>query len=104
GFPKSLDIGKQVEGYEGFGTNLKPSFEPVVLVRKPLIGTVVQNVLEYGTGGINIDECRVEHANDADRTESERKNRHTNYKNPHSNVDCYSGKMPPRNDYSAPQG
>lgn len=51
----------------GIGTALKPAHEPILLVRKPLIGTVVANVLEYGTGGINIDGCRVAHASSADK-------------------------------------
>jgi len=47
--------------YEGWGTALKPSNEPIVLARKPLSEkTITKNVLEWGTGGINIDECRVE--------------------------------------------
>jgi site-specific DNA-methyltransferase (adenine-specific) len=46
--------------YDGWGTALKPAYEPICVARKPLIGTVVENVLEYGTGGINIDGCRVE--------------------------------------------
>jgi len=45
--------------YEGWGTALKPAVEPVVMGRKPFKGTVAQNVLEHGTGGINIDGCRV---------------------------------------------
>lgn len=45
---------------KGKGTNLKPAHEPIVLARKPLIGTVVDNVLAHGTGGINIDACRIE--------------------------------------------
>ena len=60
GFPKSLNIGKQgVEGYEGYGTALKPAWEPVIVARKPIDGTVANNVLKWGTGGINIDGCRV---------------------------------------------
>jgi DNA modification methylase len=47
--------------WSGFGTALKPSHEPVVLARKPLIGTVAENVLTHGTGAMNIDDCRVEH-------------------------------------------
>jgi hypothetical protein len=47
--------------WEGWGTALKPAFEPILLARKPLIGTVVQNVLKHGTGAINIDGCRIEH-------------------------------------------
>ena len=60
GFPKSHNIGKKVEQYEGWGTALKPAHEPIVMARKPFKGTVVNNVLEWGTGGINIDESRVE--------------------------------------------
>jgi DNA modification methylase len=41
------------------GTALKPSHEPIVMARKPIVGTVANNVLEYGVGGINIDGCRV---------------------------------------------
>lgn len=45
--------------WQGWGTALKPAFEPVIMARKPLIGTVAQNVLEYGTGGLNIDGSRI---------------------------------------------
>jgi site-specific DNA-methyltransferase (adenine-specific) len=45
--------------WEGWGTQLKPAYEPIIVARKPLEGTVAQNVLKYGTGGINIDSCRV---------------------------------------------
>ena len=47
------------EPWAGWGTALKPAWEPIVLARKPLAGTVAQNVLEYGTGALNIDGCRV---------------------------------------------
>ena len=46
--------------YSGWGTALKPSFEPIIVARKPFKGSLVDNVIEYGVGGINIDECRVE--------------------------------------------
>ena len=47
--------------YEGWGTALKPAHEPIVMARKPLSEkTVADNVLKHGTGGINIDGCRVE--------------------------------------------
>jgi site-specific DNA-methyltransferase (adenine-specific) len=59
GFPKSLNIGKKIPDYRGWGTTLKPSYEPIVMCRKPFKGTVAENVLEYGTGGINIDGCRI---------------------------------------------
>ena len=45
--------------WDGWGTALKPAFEPITVARKPLIGTVADNVLKYGTGGLNIDGCRV---------------------------------------------
>ena len=54
GFPKSMNIGK------GWGTALKPAHEPVVMARKPVEGTVANNVLKHGTGGINIDDCRID--------------------------------------------
>lgn len=43
----------------GWGTALKPAFEPIIVARKPLAGTVAVNVLAYGTGALNIDACRV---------------------------------------------
>jgi site-specific DNA-methyltransferase (adenine-specific) len=45
--------------WEGFGTALKPGHEPIVMARKPLIGTVAANVLEHGTGALNINACRI---------------------------------------------
>jgi DNA modification methylase len=45
--------------WQGWGTALKPACEPIVLARKPLIGTVAENVLQHGTGAINIDGCRI---------------------------------------------
>jgi len=45
--------------WEGWGTAIKPAHEPIVLARKPLSGTVAANVLEHGTGAINVDGCRV---------------------------------------------
>ena len=45
--------------WSGFGTALKPAWEPIVVARKPLDGTVAQNVLKHGTGGLNIDGCRI---------------------------------------------
>jgi site-specific DNA-methyltransferase (adenine-specific) len=49
----------EAQQWAGWGTALKPAHEPIVLARKPLIGTVAANVLEYGTGGLNIDGSRV---------------------------------------------
>lgn len=46
--------------WSGWGTALKPAFEPITVARKPIVGTVADNVLRHGTGALNIDECRVE--------------------------------------------
>ncbi len=78
GFPKSMDISKSIDQrsskelerrdipatpdaarWDGWGTALKPAIEPIILARKPLVGTVAQNVLEHGVGGLNIDASRV---------------------------------------------
>jgi site-specific DNA-methyltransferase (adenine-specific) len=53
GFPKSHNLPG------GFGTALKPAYEPIIMARKPLTGTVAANVQEHGTGALNIDGCRV---------------------------------------------
>ncbi len=45
--------------WAGYGTALKPSFEPIYLARKPLEGTVAQNVAKWGVGGLAIDACRI---------------------------------------------
>ena len=47
-------------GFPKTKNHLKPAHEPIVMARKPLEGTVAENVLKHGTGGINIDECRIE--------------------------------------------
>jgi site-specific DNA-methyltransferase (adenine-specific) len=57
GFPKSLSL--RDIGRPELGTALKPAWEPICLARKPLIGTVAANVMEHGTGALNIDGCRV---------------------------------------------
>jgi hypothetical protein len=49
----------QAKQWQGWGTALKPALEPIVMARKPLDGTVADNVLKHGVGGINIDGCRV---------------------------------------------
>jgi site-specific DNA-methyltransferase (adenine-specific) len=46
--------------WQGWGTALKPAYEPIIVARKPLRGTVAGNVLEWGTGGINVDGCRID--------------------------------------------
>ena len=53
GFPKSKNLG------DGRGTALKPAWEPIIMARKPLVGTVAENAAVFGTGVLNIDACRV---------------------------------------------
>ena len=50
------ELGKQ---WQGWGTALKPAWEPIILARKPIEGTVAANVLKHGTGALNIDGCRI---------------------------------------------
>lgn len=58
GFPKSHNL----EGdWDGWGTALKPAWEPILVARKPLAGTVAANVQVHGTGALNIDACRIAH-------------------------------------------
>lgn len=54
-----LELTENAKAWEGWGTALKPAFEPIIVARKPLAGTVAANVLAYGTGALNIDACRV---------------------------------------------
>lgn len=49
----------EAKEWEGWGTDLKPAVEPIVLARKPLDGTIAGNVLAHGVGGLNIDACRI---------------------------------------------
>jgi DNA modification methylase len=54
-----VDLPAEAARWEGWGTALKPAFEPIVMARKPFPGTVAANVLEHGTGALNIDATRV---------------------------------------------
>jgi len=69
GFPKSLNIG------DGWGTALKPAHEPIVMARKFIEGTNKQNKEKYGTGGLNIDGCRIEGEGNTERKTTKRKSR-----------------------------
>ena len=147
GFPKSLNIGKQIDKiqgnerevvgtkkgqgnipndrgkwglkpnedvivdkgtseWEGWGTALKPACEPIVVARKPLSEkNVALNVLKHGTGGINIDACRIGFQNKEDEFESKNKNQHSKYpksimRNPAKHGIYHEDKRPPV-DYNA---
>jgi site-specific DNA-methyltransferase (adenine-specific) len=56
---RGTPLTESAQQWQGWGTALKPALEPITVARKPLIGTVAQNVLEHGTGAINVDGCRV---------------------------------------------
>lgn len=68
GMPKGMDLDKAIAKkdpdrageFEGWRTALKPAHEPITVARKPLDGTVINNVMTYGTGGLNIDSGRVQ--------------------------------------------
>lgn len=88
GFPKNMDIGKaiyrQVTDYshyaikrwKGWGTALKPAHEPISVARKPFRGSLIANLLENGTGAVNVEACRVPFSGAADESESKTKNQH----------------------------
>ena len=63
--PVTLPATEDAKKWEGWGTALKPAYEPCVLARKPLEGTVAENVLAHGVGGINIDGCRYAYGDPA---------------------------------------
>jgi site-specific DNA-methyltransferase (adenine-specific) len=69
--PHTLEATK----WNGWGTALKPAFEPVVVARRPLIGTVAANVLEHGTGALNIDACRIDMGAEYDPAKMQRQQR-----------------------------
>jgi hypothetical protein len=54
-----LPFTPEAQQWAGWGTSLKPALEPITVARKPLCGTVAENVLQHGTGGLNVDGCRV---------------------------------------------
>lgn len=91
GFPKNMDINKQIDkmagveladkDWRGWGTALKPAHEPIAMARKPFKGSVTANVLAHGAGALNIDACRVPFAGEADEQESKGKNQHADHGN-----------------------
>ena len=58
-FGGEYDIKQAQNEWAGWGTALKPSYEPIIVARKPCEGSCIDNVLHYGVGGINIDDCRI---------------------------------------------
>jgi DNA modification methylase len=77
--PREFDLTKGTSEWEGWGTALKPSVEPIVMARKPLSEkTVAENCLKWGTGGLNIDACRVPYKSDKDFEDRKRGNLKSN--------------------------
>lgn len=68
--------------YEGWGTALKPAHEPIVMARKPFKGNVANNVLEWGTGGINVDGCRIGFEDTPNPATNPKYRKEQNYKMP----------------------
>jgi site-specific DNA-methyltransferase (adenine-specific) len=60
GDPITAPATPEAQQWQGWGTALKPAWEPIIVARKPLVGTVAENVLTHGTGAINVDGCRVD--------------------------------------------
>jgi site-specific DNA-methyltransferase (adenine-specific) len=77
----------EAEVWDGWGTALKPAHEPIVLARKPLDGTVANNVLKHGVGGLNIDGCRVGEGTGESKTVQYPDIRGNNYNNASGTVE-----------------
>lgn len=95
-------LSETAQSWKGWGTALKPAFEPLVVARKPLAGTVAQTVLNHGTGALNIDATRVAFASEADEQESKGKNQHAQFGTPSGGNRVYGDySMVERKDYDA---
>ena len=77
-----------IEYWNKFGTALKPSFEPIIVARKPFKGSLVDNVIEYGVGGINIDECRV---GMDEKDKQQYYDKQKSFENTNKNLNIYGG-------------
>ena len=87
----------EAQQWQGWGTALKPAWEPIILARKPFKGSVAANVLAHGTGALNVDGCRVETEEELGRN---------NNTNPYGSSRTWSvSATPPQNNVgAAPQG
>lgn len=94
---------RRARAWQGWGTALKPGWEPIILARKPLTGTVAANVLTHGTGAINVDGCRIAFCCPADEQESKHKNRHGEFfaSAPRKNI-VYGADAREQGNYDAP--
>lgn len=91
--------------WDGWGTALKPAHEPVIMARKPLEGTVAENVQVHRTGALHIDACRIPHRDAADLAESTNKNRHASFGSTPGRNKVYGDyTMVPSKDYDGAAG
>lgn len=86
----ATDAAKQ---WHGWGTALKPALEPITVARKPLIGTIAENVLTHGTGAINVDGCRVGTEGGTTRSE-QAPYAESGWRTGHEVVDLNAGRWP----------
>ena len=84
----------EAQRWDGWGTALKPAIEPIILARKPLDGTVANNVLAHGVGGLNIDACRVGNESRINLPAGNKANSGGVYKFSNAEVDAFNGAKP----------
>ena len=77
----SYEIKEAQNEWNGWGTQLKPAFEPIIVARKPVENTVVDNMMKYRTGGYNIDACRIPLESNYEYKTTNRNVKATNEKN-----------------------
>jgi site-specific DNA-methyltransferase (adenine-specific) len=81
----------EAKQWQGWGTALKPALEPIVVARKPLIGTVAENVLTHGTGGLNIDASRIGTDQRTNQPAGNKQDSKGVYKFSNDEVDAFNG-------------
>jgi DNA modification methylase len=93
---------RAAEAWQGWGTALKPAWEAIIVARKPLEGTVAQNVLRHGTGALNINGCRIGFRCQTDERSSKTKNRHADFRSKKRRNRIYGRDERSRGNYDAP--
>lgn len=109
GMPKGTNLARFTdrvgEQYRGYASQLKPGYEPILLFRAPLDGSVVSTVERHGTGALNIDGCRTGWSSEADQREATVKNQHARFgSKPPANSILGDASMLERTDYDSPGG
>ena len=94
GDPATAPATSEAQRWDGWGTSLKPAIEPIILARKPLDGTVANNVLAHGVGGLNIDACRVGNESRINLPAGNKANSGGVYKFSNAEVDAFNGAKP----------